>query len=504
MKCNTLKTILPFLAGIGLNLSILHGAPSINQFTNSDEADEIVIAAADNNNAVAVFEDDEEIYASYLTGGGPWQPNVLISDTTHFHGTVSAAMDANGTALAIWVGENLSTRLLESSYFSGGVWTTPSPDPVDTAANAIDATSVAMNGPGNGFAAWSSQTDIRSAFFTSGTWTAPTTIGVASDTNSLKASYSPNANASVVWYFDNAGAIEIYANTFNGTIWQGPLIIDANATSNPDAGIDNLGNTIAIWRSGPGVDDVVVRRFDGSIWAAPVTLSTAPGNIADPKIAVAFDGTAVAVWSDASDNVQMNLFNGTTWSAPILVAASSRNPQVTMDSNGNALIGWVTLANEIYYANLPAGNVAVENITFIRQVNPSLFVTSFNLALSSASNIGFAAWDQRDEGEENVFATYTQPILPTAPTSISGATCNNRFASQSDRINEISFTPSLDPTVAFYEIRRNGELIASSLSTGPYLYVDHNRCKGVPYTYTVTPVTAAGLAGVPASITIVP
>lgn len=492
------------VVGALMNFASLTAAPLITQFTTSGDSDEIVVAADNSNNAIAVLIDGDEVRASYLTNGGPWGPLVTLSTTTavDYEG-VSVAMDATGTALAAWIDD--TNNLVETAYFSGGSWSTPTPAPLDSTTNEFDTTSVAMDGLGKGLAVWS-ELDIRASFFSGGTWTPFVNIGTGVYSNNITASYSPNGSASAVWGHFDFGVNDIYANTYNGTTWQGLINLDTDPTQNPDAGIDDLGNTIAIWSSGTGLSNIVTRRFNGVTWSPAQTISAAPGNLGRPRIAVAFDGTAVAVWTDAGNNIQMSLFNGTTWSAPIFVVGASQEPRVTMDDSGNALIGWVTLGNDLYYARLPKGSSTLDSVTFIRTAPPIADdIDVLDLALSNASSIGFAVWAEQNEVASDTFGTFSlfAPLV-SPPLGIFGSTCNNKFASQSDRVNTIVFVPSVDPDVVVYQISRNGVLIATVLSSGPYTYFDHNRCKGVPDTYTVVAVDGAGNVSSPVTITIVP
>ncbi|HEV8051479.1 MAG TPA: hypothetical protein VGP47_03220 [Parachlamydiaceae bacterium] len=503
MIFQTIKTSL-LAMGMSLCLASLQAAPLVTQFTTDGNSNQIVVAADNNNNAVAVLVDDNVVQATYSANAGPWSPLVNLSNTTDVHFNPSVDMDATGTALAMWVGfDALNNYYVETAYFTGGIWTTPIPQPLEYTSNSINDTSIAMDGLGKGLAVWSAG-DIHASFFAGGVWTPFVNIGTAVPSAYIVASYSPSGEASAVWTHFDLGISDVYANTYNGTVWQGLINLDTNPTSAADAGIDDQGNTIAIWSSG---GNIVTRRFDGTTWSPAQTLSTAPGNLGDPKIAVAFDGTAVAVWTDSANNIQMSLFNGTTWSAPIFVAASSQNPQITMDDDGNALIGWVTLTGDIYFARLPKGSTVLDNVTFIK--NSVLPVIAFDLALSNEATTGFAVWNEGIEGS-NTFGTSNlfpalppaPPFFPTPPLAIAGTTCTSTFVTQSDTVNVITFTPSIDPTVRRYYVTRNGEFIAVIPAAGPYIYEDHNRNKGVTYIYTVTAVNAENVRSAPIAVVI--
>jgi len=108
-------------------------------------------------------------------------------------------------------------------------------------------------------------------------------------------------------------------------------------------------------------------------------------------------------------------------------------------------------------------------------------------------------------------ATLTQavtvPIIPLTPplppSHFAGKTIENKFATQTDIIHCLKWKPSPDQSVFKYELFRNGRLIAVIPASGPFVYLDHNRRKNVPDTYTLIAVSANGLQSLPVT-TVVP
>lgn len=90
-------------------------------------------------------------------------------------------------------------------------------------------------------------------------------------------------------------------------------------------------------------------------------------------------------------------------------------------------------------------------------------------------------------------------LLP--PTNITGSTCKDNFAMQTDCVKTITWSPSPSPGVTSYYIRRNGILIQIVPASGPFVFVDHDRCRQVD-TYTVTAFNALGQESTPATVVI--
>ena len=188
-------------------------------------------------------------------------------------------------------------------------------------------------------------------------------------------------------------------------------------------------------------------------------------------------------------------YNGTSWSTPEAIAPATI-ATVTMDSVGNALIGWSS-GVELFVAYLPLGGTLGAPVTI-----PSNSVGTIDLALSSGSTTGVVSWTT-EIGEifSNSFATFVI-FAPTPPLGITGSVCKNNFATMSDRVHIINWIPSTDPTTVAYYIYRNGVLISIVPATGPFTFYDHNRVKGSPDTYTIYAVNAGGDLSSPVSITL--
>jgi hypothetical protein len=82
-------------------------------------------------------------------------------------------------------------------------------------------------------------------------------------------------------------------------------------------------------------------------WGTHELIETNTGTAASPQVAFDSNGHAIAVWTQydgTKHNIYANRFNGTAWGTAELIetgdAGNARNPQVAVDSNGNAIAVW--------------------------------------------------------------------------------------------------------------------------------------------------------------------
>lgn len=99
----------------------------------------------------------------------------------------------------------------------------------------------------------------------------------------------------------------------------------------------------------------------------------------------------------------------------------------------------------------------------------------------------------------SIVLTLLSAINP--PSSFEGNVIKNRFASQTDIINVLKWTPPADSSgIISYQISRNGVVIAVVPASEPNTYSDHNRQNNTTYTYTIVSLNASGAESTPLSI----
>lgn len=454
------------------------------------------------------FSTLEEVFASYFTAGA-WQTPVLLFTDPNGIFNVDGAMDASGTALAVWV--DASTTSVNASNFVGGTWT---PTPIVESSFNDDNPVVAMDGTGKGVAVWQNSTlnQVRASFFSGGAWSSPVSIGgFASFPASLSVAYSSNGTAVAGWVDGVTGNVTV--NNFNGSTWVGTQVLGTAPITFPifpiGIGIDANGNALAAWTDS-STGNVLASFYNGTSWqGSPTTISPNPNNNFGLSLAMSANGTAVAVWPDSSFNGISSVFNGHTWGPPMqfatgVLSLSSIDQtsmlstvSVSMNSSGNAFVDWIdNNTSNILSAELPAGGVWGND----ELVSPNAF-TGANAIFTAYSNNGarFSLWQTYiGEGPFQIQGAFSP--APSSPVVLKGHVCKDSFATQSARIKTITWTPSTARNVFAYNLYRNGTLVATVPPTGPFVFKE-KRCKGTDV-YTLIIVFMDGTTSPPESVTV--
>lgn len=416
--------------------------------------------------------------------------------------STSVATDASQTALVVWQDDGVSAIL--TSFFNGTTWVTPSPNPLDSTGGGLNP-DVAMDGNGNGLAGWgrligiTPPGDVVVSFFNgiSQTWGALQVLNPVG-TGGINPIVDISANGTAVAVWSDATP-NLVASNFNGVSWTAlPPIIGTNildftfSNTAYSVQIDAAGNALAMWQDSI-TGFISSSYFTGGVWGAPQNVSV----VAVPLQGATFDfspiGTGITVWTDAAGFGFYSEFIGGVWTAPLPFAANVDlfNSTVALDSFGNALFTWKdSVTEEVFSMLKPLGGpfgapdlVAASSIS----MNP-------DFAGLSDNGRGFVTGSSTLEETTAFIGTYT-----LFPLEITGEQCRVKFATQTDRVNIISFIPSANPETAAYLLTRNGVLIAVIPASGPFVFEDHNRCSGSDE-YTVTPISALGVPLLPPAI----
>ena len=107
-----------------------------------------------------------------------------------------------------------------------------------------------------------------------------------------------------------------------------------------------------------------------------------------------------------------------------------------------------------------------------------------------------------NNGGPSATISHNATIDPAPPASFTGFRCKNKFATQTEYVNNLFWRASLDPTVVSYLIFRNGVLIATIPASGQFKFIDHDRPKKQVDTYALIAVDASGLESSPVIITV--
>lgn len=222
---------------------------------------------------------------------------------------------------------------------------------------------IAIDGSGNAIAVWHQHDGVRNNI-----WSNYYTVGVGwgvtqmiESDNSGSAGYpkiviDSSGNAIAVWSQDDGVRSNIWSNRYSpdggwGTA-QKIESVDSGSTSSPQIAIDSSGNAITVWSQHDGTRyDIWSNRYspDNGWGIAQKIENLDTGSASTPRIAIDRSGHALAVWSQydgVGQNIWLNRYSlDSGWGTAQKIqnddtGMASGNPEVAIDSSGNALIVW--------------------------------------------------------------------------------------------------------------------------------------------------------------------
>lgn len=331
-------------------------------------------AAASNSSGTVESNVAQLTVLSSVTGS--WRtPEIL--DNTRRNAEPSVGFDANGRAIAVWMGVDPNTgiaRILGATRPSGGTWSSPA---------IIDA------GLTQGFAP--------------------------------RISVAPNGTA--VMAFERANAI--YAARFDGGSWNTPVQVDAGFTraDNQSVAIDSSGRAIIAWYGYDGLRYRVLASYSlsGNTWSAPQILDGFDGGT--PQVAVNGNGKGFVLFTERDNSLPqkyrvsafpVDLGSGSPLGGTAMVlrpfaAAAPGQMRVVLDGSGNALVVWLDtegVVGDLVWSRFDAGTAAWSpRQVLATQVGTQVdvFARPYNLALGmNTGGEAVVAWGQNQD-EQAIF-----------------------------------------------------------------------------------------------------
>ncbi|MCX7000028.1 MAG: hypothetical protein NT106_07015 [Candidatus Sumerlaeota bacterium] len=284
------------------------------------------------------------------------------------------AMDNNGNAIVTWYQSDGAKSQIFKSEYRNGVWTHPSSLSDNISQNGQDAygPQVAMDNNSNAIITWFQSDGTKSQTFKSeyrgGVWTHPASISDnispdGQDALSPRVAMDDNGNAIITWFQSDGTKNQIFKSEYRNGVWTHPLSLldnispDGQNAYDPRVAMDNNVNAIITWRQSDGLNNQIFKsEYRGGGWTHPPSLSdniSPDGQGAyNPQVAMDNNVNAIITWyqSDGSnDQIFKSEYLGGVWTHPSSLSdnispdgwqADASNPQVAMDSNGNAIITW--------------------------------------------------------------------------------------------------------------------------------------------------------------------
>lgn len=463
-----------------------------------------------------------------------WSEPVQIGEGRSAGPRLAVAQDGN--AIIVWTKiVDEKERLFFSTYQNG--WTSESI--IVSAALSHDShPSVCVDELGNAIVVWQAQLNvqekrslasvIRSSSYRFSTSSFGSIVDLSTDYSPQGHSYvgqpevavNASGKAVAVWRYNDGGAtaapFRIQANTLQSGLWGTQEDVSTSPTAQlilPVVAVSPKGGAMAIWMQTGFNYYVVTAATKVTTWSPQTTLSGL-GYVNTPLSAdkgpylahAAFDhkGNGFAVWSliDESSNypykVQVCNHLRSGWSKAFTLSESGTvrgSFNVATDALGN---GWVVFDSH----GDDEDSSSVFASRFIQGMNawcvPELISTELNSSLPNISTNGagnfHAVWisEKLTWGTVHSAKWIVFDPLPLPPRKVKGQQTKNDFATQSERINKITWKAPFGGGVpASYRIYNDPtlkNLVAEIPAEGILLYEEPYRRRGKEYTYYLVTV----------------
>ncbi len=298
------------------------------------------------------------------------------------------AMAPNGNALVIWnQNEGAGSYGIYANQCSGttGAWgsgISPS-TPIDGVAGPPDvAPNVAYDANGNAMLIWTQRPDtvagskynVYAAYYSAATTTlgpaveVDTLPGSAESTQLVTTSISGTVRFAAVWAqrpTTDAGAVrDIYSRTYNPatSAWVGsaaPMDTATGDASSPRAAVQpGAANSVLVWLQNDGSTWRVYSRYfaEGAPLPPVIQVSSGTGRAKNPQVVMDTAGNAIAVWEqedhscgvppDPCSSIYASRYQPAVgWGTPVLLetddSGDAASPWLALDNEGNAFAIWI-------------------------------------------------------------------------------------------------------------------------------------------------------------------
>jgi hypothetical protein len=197
----------------------------------------------------------------------------------------------------------------------------------------------------------------------SATWLASSSLAPGGTVGNTVLAADPKGDTVSVWWREGVG-IESAFRLAESPGWSTPTTASTpgQIAENPEVGIDEQGDAVAVWQHGTeGNVEAATRPASSGIWQAPVAISPEGGSWLRPQVAVDARGDAVAVWSSpypegspsavVNDTIQAasKPAGASEWERAVWVSEFGKAPynkrfslvpQVAIDAEGEAVAVW--------------------------------------------------------------------------------------------------------------------------------------------------------------------
>ena len=445
-------------------------------------------------------------------------PNLISTSYTFTYASVFVSGDpVTGQFLATWGDGNNNQYPTYSIFTTGSGW---SPiDTISSSSSTILTTNVFTScdpGLGRFFASWTDATTFHptASVYSSGSgWSTADPLMTATATvNTINCFDSATGQFLVTWA-DTTNNHPTYSFYTPGTGW-GPIgtITTVSIAANVYTTFDPMTNQfLAVWVD-IGTGQPMYSFYDSGTWSATASISNL-ASVDNDVLCTCNPATGqfFATWADINQNLYpfYSIYTpGSGWSLADTITTSSGvtdNVTISCDTlTGEFLASWsnVSNGNPTYSFYTPGTGWGQPAVISTSAVTGSDIFTSFD----PVTNEFLTTWSDRSNPNlifdpTYSFLSYPSDATTPSPAYFKGSVMSNRFLTQTEIIHQLRWAPPADPaSIAFYQISRNGILIASVPASGPFVYYDHDRSKSKTDVYTIVSVDTSGEQSAPLSV----
>jgi len=342
------------------------GNAALAENYNGGNGEKPQIAMSGNGNAVVVWNQYDgtswNIYSNNYTDSAGWGAVTSLEGSSYSTDVPQVAMDASGNAIAVWDQYDGSDLSIYTRRYTSSSWGTSAVLIEHKIGNAFEP-QIAANAEGNAMAVWrhddgAAMSTYANEYLTDGTGWGTTASAIEtenSDTDKPQVAIDPDGNSMAIWrQRDHNNHWSIYANRHaaGGTSWSTASLIESKDTDadKPQISMDSSGNAITVWYQHDGLHfNIYANHYaPGSGWSTATMISNGNWDAYDPQVVMDSDGNALAVWSQYEDNTHTGIYAARYtaeegWDTPRLIETGNgdaSDPQIAMDSDGNAIAVW--------------------------------------------------------------------------------------------------------------------------------------------------------------------
>jgi hypothetical protein len=295
----------------------------------------------------------------YDSTTGGWGPPISLRTQRPGVQQIDVAMDAQGNAVAVWSEGNGGGQIWAKRYEAAtGTWTASTRIDTGLSSNLASGARVVLDQRGNAFVTWSND-GIWSARYDAdtGVWGAATQVAARGSRDSnVRVAVDQQGGALLVWQTEeSSGQRGIWASLYKASAnsWAASQLLTSSnvRAEGPVVAMDGLGNAFAGWQqSGDGVQTTLwFRRFDKStaLWSDAIAIGNGEAPQREPTLTVDGRGNALVAWTQgqATPRIWTNRYDAQAgrWEAPTTLMdldSSGGIPNIASDAQGNAVLVW--------------------------------------------------------------------------------------------------------------------------------------------------------------------